>query len=450
MRLYDNLDHKNYLLVRPFVSTIKSRLYSFMEDINEKYHRDSTNDESHYERNILRKSVIPSIVAGIDGKHTACSDALDQSVNGFYQSINNLSRRCDTLKESVDKEVEMYFHYINSKYKSQPVPYSSNYTSNSHSTDAEKESYRIFYETLFKRTYGDKLNSFEIRFRNNLAYFNRIGLKFPRIFSLKELNIIPNQIVKELVLKTYIEYFNGSSVSNNNVRYILDHFTKNPFSQFIKQYCVGNHFLVHQGYFVNFQYTHSDLFRRPKVKKGSTTSVGRDNKDNNLVYYDENLNIYSHLDQLKVHVTRENNGQHTSKNNYENTNGNGFGKYYVELCLKEKMKKIDGNGSENLSTTDKDNTNDRKIHIDIRYLNEDDVVPSIGMWKNNAHSVLANADIHKLIKDEIPAFVISGTNKVIGIYGINLRAPYFCNGHQTVEYGSDQITLPLKYRITIH
>ncbi|XP_954949.1 uncharacterized protein TA03600 [Theileria annulata] len=416
------------------------------QDINEKYHADSTNDELHYERNILRKNVIPSIVAGINGTYDTSSESANQSVNEFYQNINNLSKSFDAFKESIEKEVEMFFYYINSKYKSQSTPYSSSCLSNTHSTDAEKESYKHFYTILFKRTYGEKLNSFELRFRTNLAYFNRIGLKFPRLFSLKDLNIIPNQIVKEQVIKRYVEYFNGSSISNQNLRYILDRFTKSPFTNFPKLYCIGNHYLFHQGYHVNFQLNYSNTFPAPKVKKGSKPSLGND-EDTNLVYSDETLSVYNYLQLLNVCVTPDSNKQINSRNVYESVNGADPEEFHVDLLLKEKMNRVEETSSKDLNTNDKDNS---KIHIDIRYLNDDDIVPSAGMWKNKAHVVLTNANIHKIIKDEIPAFVISGTNQVIGIYGVNLRAPYFCNDHQTIEYGSEKITLPVKYRINIH
>ncbi|UKJ89016.2 hypothetical protein MACJ_002262 [Theileria orientalis] len=480
MELYDNLDHREYMLVRPFLSIKKAKLISFIQSLNETYNEDSSNSKLYYTRNVMRNLIIPEVLNNLSGSIATNSigneDVLKDKVEnkpllmGLHTKLKYLSKQCHNISALIEHEVDMYYDYINSKYK-ENMNCSSN-SCNNYSDDALsksagdplKEAYREFYTNLFRSSYNGKTHKLETVFENNINYLRRMGLRFDDHFHLKEWSIIPNRMIKEQVLYRYIVEKTGSNILYRVLYKLVNDLSKEPFSESLKMYSVGSHLMYHQAYYLKLGPNVSKVMNTTRTTATATENISHRNKDtevnrestsvkgfvttlkqvpNNrkLIFSDENVVIYNCIDKLNIAIAKPQ------------------GRYHINLKLEPAPASTStglydlhhNSGNLNgLEVGDLRNRDDRqKLELEIRYLKEDDVSTSRKMWSNSVYKILGNIGLHRFFKDEIPALVIVGTNDVIGIYGYNLSPPYRNRDSQTILYHMDGIKRPSQYQLTI-
>nr|PVC49758.1 hypothetical protein MACL_00002803 [Theileria orientalis] len=502
MELYDNLDHREYMLVRPYINVKKAKLISFMQGLKETYNEDSSNNKLYYTRNLMRNLIIPevlsnlsgSIAANIGGNEDVVRDKVEDRplLLGLHTKLKYLSKQCHNISGLLEHEVDMYYDYINSKYRLgvngsgiSSGNSSSDSGTNKDSDDAPsksagdvakescKEAYRQFYASLFRSCYNGRTDKLETVFDNNLSYLRRVGLRLDGLFNLKEWNIIPNRMIKEQVLYRYIVEKTRGNVLYRVLYKLVNDLSKEPFSETLKMYSVGSHLMYHQGYYLKLgpnaprgknaaeatattteHGSHSSKGTEVNNESGSVKELAAtDEQSGNsrkLIFSDENVTIYNCIDKLNVAVTNPRGRYHVnlkleparardSKGIFDLHYNSGTGEL-DEVARENSGIAADGPGSRG---------DRRKLELEIRYLKEDDVSTSRKMWSNTVYKILGNIGLHRFLKDEVPALVVAGTNDVIGLYGYNLIPPYRNRDSQTILYQMDGLRRPSQYQLTI-
>ncbi|UKK01384.2 hypothetical protein MACK_002198 [Theileria orientalis] len=496
MELYDNLDHREYMLVRPFIGIKKAKLISFIKSLNETYNEDSSNSKLYYTRNLMRNLIIPEALNSLSGSITTNSigneDVLKDRVEnkplllGLHTKLKYLSRQCHNINSLLEHEVDMYYDYINSKYKANVNGSSNSSSTNNYydqpssksSGDVLKESlneaYRQFYSNLFRSSYNGKIHKLETIFENNINYLRRIGLRFDDHFNLKEWNIIPNRMIKEQVLYRYIVEKTGSNILYRVLYKLVNDLSKEPFSESLKMYSVGSHLMYHQGYYVKLG-PNAPRIRNTTGTTATTTEnrscSSKDTEGNQestfvkefvtsdkqfpnsrkLIFSDENVIIYNCIDKVNMAITKPQGRYHVNlKLEPAPTSSSSKGLFDIHYNHGNNLPNEvahENNGIENGGLGNHEDN--QKLELEIRYLKEDDVSTSRKMWSNSVYKILGNIGLHRFLKDEIPALVVAGTNDVIGLYGYNLSPPYRNRDSQTILYQIDKIKRPSQYQLTI-